>query len=152
MKLFRAACNMRSQSKEIAALTKKRRTDLYVPDTFSYLMPLGSNADTLDGLNAHLVIVDELHAIKGRAVYDVMKQSQSSRRQPIMLEITTSGFERESIFDDQYEYAVNVVEGKTPEPVDDFLALLYELDERDEWQDESAWIKANPDAFVAAIR
>lgn len=144
MKLFRAACNMRSQSKEIAALTKKRRTDLYVPDTFSYLMPLGSNADTLDGLNAHLVIVDELHAIKGRAIYDVMKQSQSSRRQPIMLEITTSGFERESIFDDQYEYAVNVVEGKTPEPVEDFLALLYELDERDEWMDESAWIKANP--------
>lgn len=143
-KVFKAACNMRAQSAEIAALTKKRRTDLYVPDTFSFFMPLGSNADTLDGLNAHLVIIDELHAIRGRALYDVMKQSQSSRRQPLMLEITTSGFERESIFDDQYQYACDVVEGKTPEPVEDFLALLYELDERDEWLDEKAWIKANP--------
>lgn len=143
-KVFKAACNMRAQSPEIAALTKKRRNDLYVPDTFSFFTPLGANADTLDGLNAHLVIVDEMHAIRGRALYDVMKQSQSSRRQPLMLEITTAGFERESIFDDQYQYACDVIDGKTPEPVNDFLALLYELDERDEWQDESAWIKANP--------
>lgn len=143
-KVFRAACNMRAQSPEIAALTKKRRSDLYVPDTFSMFTPLGANADTLDGLNSHLVIVDEMHAIKGRQLYDVMKESQSSRRQPLMLEITTNGFERESIFDDQYEYAVRVIEGKTPEPVHNFLALLYELDERDEWLDERMWIKANP--------
>ena len=143
-KAFKAACNMRAQSPEIAALTKKRRTDIYAPDSFSFFTPLGANADTLDGLNAQLVIVDELHAIKGRAIYDVMKQSQSSRRQPLMLQITTSGFERESIFDDQYQYACDVVEGKTPEPVDDFLALLYELDEREEWTNENAWIKANP--------
>ena len=143
-KVFRAACNMRAQSPEIAALTKKRRSDLYVPDTFSSFTPLGANADTLDGLNSHLVIVDEMHAIRGRELYDVMKESQSSRRQPMMLEITTNGFERESIFDDQYEYAVRVIEGKTPEPVDNFLALLYELDERDEWLDERAWVKANP--------
>ena len=143
-KVFRAACNMRAQSPEIAALTKKRRSDLYVPNTFSSFTPLGANADTLDGLNSHLVIVDEMHAIKGRQLYDVMKESQSSRRQPLMLEITTNGFERESIFDDQYEYAVRVIEGKTPEPVHNFLALLYELDEREEWLDESAWVKANP--------
>ena len=143
-KVFRAACNMRAQSPEIAALTKKRRSDLYVPNTFSMFTPLGANADTLDGLNSHLVIVDEMHAIKGRQLYDVMKESQSSRRQPLMLEITTNGFERESIFDDQYEYAVRVIEGKTPEPVHNFLALLYELDEREEWLDESAWVKANP--------
>lgn len=143
-KVFRAACNMRAQSPEIAALTKKRRSDLYVPDTFSMFTPLGANADTLDGLNSHLVIVDEMHAIKGRQLYDVMKESQSSRRQPLMLEITTNGFERESIFDDQYEYAVRVIEGKTPEPVHSFLALLYELDEREEWLDEKAWVKANP--------
>lgn len=143
-KVFRAACNMRAQSPEIAALTKKRRSDLYVPATFSMFTPLGANADTLDGLNSHLVIVDEMHAIKGRQLYDVMKESQSSRRQPLMLEITTNGFERESIFDDQYEYAVRVIEGKTPEPVHNFLALLYELDEREEWLDESAWVKANP--------
>ncbi|MBO7670720.1 MAG: terminase large subunit [Oscillospiraceae bacterium] len=143
-KVFKAACNMRAQSPEIAALTKKRRSDLYMPDTFSYFTPLGANADTLDGLNSHLVIVDEMHAIRGRQLYDVMKESQSSRRQPLMLEITTNGFERESIFDDQYAYAVAVIEGKTPEPVDDFLALLYELDERDEWLDEAMWVKANP--------
>ncbi|HEX9059961.1 MAG TPA: terminase large subunit, partial [Clostridia bacterium] len=62
-KTFKSACDMRSQSPEISALTKKRRSDIYMPLTLSKFEALASEADTLDSLNAHLVVIDELHAI-----------------------------------------------------------------------------------------
>jgi phage terminase large subunit-like protein len=91
-----------------------------------------------------MVILDECHAIKDRNLYDVMKQAMSaeSRKQPLFLTITTSGFNREGIFDELYEYADNVLNGN----VDDehFLSFVYELDSLDEWDQEDCWIKANP--------
>ena len=77
---------------------KKRRNDLYFPATASTFEALASDSNTLDGLNSHAVIIDELHAIKDRNLYEVMKQSTSSRRQPIVIMITTAGTVRESVF------------------------------------------------------
>lgn len=110
-KAFKSACAMRSQSPEIRAIVNKRRTDMYMPLTFSSFEPLSSDSDTLDGLNAHLVIIDELHAIKDRNLYEVMKQSTSSRKQPLVVMITTAGTVRENIFDDIYNYANNILNG-----------------------------------------
>ena len=129
-KAFKSACAMRAQSPEIRALITKRRTDMYMPSTFSSFEPLSSDSDTLDGLNSHLVIIDELHAIKDRNLYEVMKQSTSSRRQPLVVMITTAGTVRECIFDDIYEYANNVLDGEIKK--DAFLPILYELDKEDE--------------------
>lgn len=141
-KAFKSACAMRSQSPEIRAIVNKRRTDMYMPSTFSSFEPLSSDSDTLDGLNAHLVIIDELHAIKDRNLYEVMKQSTSSRTQPLVVMITTAGTVRENIFDDIYNYANNVLEGTIKN--DAFLPVLYELDKTEEWQDIKCWAKANP--------
>ena len=141
-KAFKSACAMRSQSPEIRAIVNKRRTDMYMPSTFSSFEPLSSDSDTLDGLNAHLVIIDELHAIKDRNLYEVMKQSTSSRKQPLVVMITTAGTVRENIFDDIYNYANNVLEGTIKN--DAFLPVLYELDKTEEWQDIKCWAKANP--------
>lgn len=141
-KSFRSAVAMRSQSPEIRAIVNKRRTDMYMPSTFSSFEPLASDSNTLDGLNAHLVIIDELHAIKDRNLYEVMKQSTSSRRQPLVVMITTAGTVRECIFDDIYSYANNVLDGTIKN--DSFLPILYELDRTDEWQDVKCWSKANP--------
>ena len=140
-KAFKSACAMRAQSPEIRALITKRRTDMYMPSTFSSFEPLSSDSDTLDGLNSHLVIIDELHAIKDRNLYEVMKQSTSSRRQPLVVMITTAGTVRECIFDDIYEYANNVLDGVIKN--DAFLPILYELDKADEWKDIKCWQKAN---------
>ena len=72
-------------------------------------------------------------------------QGTSARRQPLVLEITTNGFVRNSIFDAQYEYATKWLDGKaTGEKAERFIAFIFELDEREEWQDEGAWVKANP--------
>ena len=141
-KAFKSACAMRVQSPEIRALISKRRTDMYMPSTFSSFEPLSSDSDTLDGLNSHLVIIDELHAIKDRNLYEVMKQSTSSRRQPLVVMITTAGTVRECIFDDIYDYANNVLNGTIKN--DSFLPVLYELDKTEEWKDIKCWQKANP--------
>lgn len=141
-KAFKSAVAMRSQSPEIKAIVNKRRTDMYMPSTFSSFEPLSSDSNTLDGLNAHLVIIDELHAIKDRNLYEVMKQSTSSRRQPLVVMITTAGTVRECIFDDMYDYANNVLDGTIKN--DSFLPVLYELDKPNEWQDIKQWSKANP--------
>lgn len=141
-KAFKSACAMRAQSPEIRAIINKRHTDMYMPSTFSSFEPLSSDSDTLDGLNSHLVIIDELHAIKDRNLYDVMKQSTSSRRQPLVVMITTAGYVRECIFDEIYDYANNVLNGTVKN--DSFLPVLYELDKTEEWKDIKCWAKANP--------
>jgi len=134
--------NMIKQSPELSKHIKKRKTDLYFPATFSKFQPLGKNSDTMDGLNSHLVIFDEAHSVRDRNVYEVMKQSQSARRQPLMVTITTAGTVRECIFDDLYEYACNLVDGNFSD--DTFLPVLYELDSQEEYLSEENWIKANP--------
>lgn len=140
--LFDETHNMIKQSPDLSRHIKKRKSDLYFPLTMSRFQPLGKNSDTLDGLNAHLVIMDELHGVKDRNLYEVMKQSQSARRQPLLIMITTAGTVRECIFDDIYSYACNVVDGKFED--DAFLPILYELDDREEWTDFTKWEKANP--------
>lgn len=140
--VFDETLNMIKQSPYLSKHIKKRKSDLYFPLTMSKFQPLGKNSDTLDGLNAHCVIMDELHGVKDRNLYEVMKQSQSARRQPLLIMITTAGTVRECIFDDMYEYACSVVDGKFED--DNFLAILYELDKREEWTDFRTWEKANP--------
>ena len=140
--IFDETHNMIKQSPDINKFIKKRKSDLYFPLTMSKFQPLGKNSDTLDGLNAHCVIMDELHSVKDRNLYEVMKQSQSTRRQPLLIMITTAGTVRECIFDDIYAYACSVVDGTFND--DTFLPIIYELDSRAEWKDPQAWEKANP--------
>lgn len=140
--LFDEAHNMIKQSPALARHFRKRKSDLYYEPAMSKFQPLARNSDTLDGLNASFVIMDELHGVKDRNLYEVMRQSQSARRQPLMIMITTAGTVRECIFDDMYTYAANVADGVIADL--HFLPILYELDERSEWTDPAAWIKANP--------
>jgi len=140
--VFTEAVNMVSQSPALSKHIKKRKTDLYFPVTFSKFEPLASDSNSLDGLNVHNGIIDELHAIKDRNLYDVIKQAMSAREQPLLDMITTAGFVRENIFDSIYDYACRVLDGLVED--ERFLAFIYELDDRDEWTDFRMWEKANP--------
>lgn len=140
--VFNEAKNMVAQNKLLNKHIKKRKSDLYFAKTFSTFEPLASDSDTLDGLNLHCGIIDELHSIKDRNIYDTTKQSMSARQQPLLLMITTAGFIRENIYDERYEYADNVINGIIED--DRFIAFIYELDEKQEWTKENCWIKANP--------
>ena len=140
--VFTEAVNMVAQSPYLSKHIKKRKTDLYFPITFSKFEPLSSDSNSLDGLNVHYGIIDELHAIKDRNLYDVIKQAMTAREQPILDIITTAGFVRECIYDSIYDYACNVLDGFVED--ERFLAFIYELDDREEWTDFRMWEKANP--------
>lgn len=140
--VFSEAVNMISQSPALSKHVKKRKSDLYFPVTFSKFEPLASDSNSLDGLNVHNAIMDELHAIKDRNLYDVIKQAMSAREQALLDMITTAGFVRECIFDSIYKYACEVLDGIVED--DRFLAFIYELDDRSEWTDFRMWEKANP--------
>ena len=145
MKGFTAAYNMVLKSPALARHVRKRVGDLYCPDNLGKIQALSSNTNTGDGLDVSGAVVDELAAIKDRDLYDLTKQGMSARDNPLLFCITTNGFVRENIFDSQYEYASKWLSGKLDgEDAERFFAAIYELDERDEWQDEAAWPKANP--------
>lgn len=107
-----------------------------------FITTLSSQTRRLDGLDVHFAVFDELAACTNRDQYDLVKQGMSARDQPMMLCITTNGFERGNIFDDRYDYGCGILDGTVKD--DRFLPIVYELDRREEWTDESAWVKANP--------
>lgn len=144
--VFNECHNMVKQSTALSAHVRKRKTDLYFPPTLSTLQPLGANYDTLDGLNGSCIVIDELHEVK-RELYEVLKQSQSARTQPLLLCITTAGTNRESVYDSVYEYACKVADGIVDDPT--YFPVLYELDARSEWDDPKAWCKANPSLGIS---
>lgn len=141
-KAFTACHNMVRQSPELRKLIRKRAADLYCAGNLGIIKALSSNSNGLDGLDSHMGVVDELAAIRNRDLYDLVKQSGSARDQSLMFTISTNGFIRENIFDQQYDYAKKWIKGEVED--EHFLALIYELDSADEWTDESCWIKANP--------
>lgn len=110
--------------------------------------PLASDSDTLDGLNVHCVLMDEIHQWKqGKALYDIMADGVSAREQPLDYITSTAGTIREDIYDQKYEEAEMVINGYAdPDGYKDehFIAFIYELDSRKEWTDEKCWKKANP--------
>ncbi|MDO6451727.1 terminase large subunit [Oceanobacillus profundus] len=141
---FNAAHKMIQQSPLLKKHIRKRANDLYFALNFGFIKALASNANSLDGLDVHGATIDELAAIKNRDIYDLVKQAMGARRQPLLFTITTNGFVRDGIFDSQYEYANNLLYGKLKEKNRRFLPFIYELDSRDEWDQEDMWEKANP--------
>lgn len=133
-----------------------------VTQTDSSLKALSAEANTLDGLNPHGCIVDELHAHRTREVWDVMESATGSRSQPLLMAITTAGSNRSGICYEVRGYLCDVlnatlhkheglgykVDGATVED-DTFFGLVYTLDDEDDWQDEANWIKANPNLGVS---
>jgi phage terminase large subunit-like protein len=131
--------------KQSEALRKRIRitiSELAYDKTFSTFKPLSSESDTQDGLNPHGGFIDELHAIKDKNIVDVVVDGMSAREQPMLFITSTMGTLRENIFDEKYEYAENVIYDKFSD--ERLLAVIYELDDREEWKDEGCWQKANP--------
>lgn len=110
--------------------------------------PLASDSDTLDGLNIHCVLMDEIHQWKqGKALYDIMADGVSAREQPLVYMTSTAGTIREDIYDQKYDEAEMVINGyDDPEGYKDehFIAFIYELNSRKDWTKEECWEMANP--------
>lgn len=131
-------------SKRVRSLVAELDTDF----NDGVFKPLASDSDTLDGLNIHCVLMDEIHQWKqGKALYDIMADGVSAREQPLVYITSTAGTIREDIYDQKYDEAEMVINGyDDPEGYKDehLIAFIYEIDNRKEWTDESCWKKANP--------
>jgi len=145
--IWREACSMIKKS---PALNKK--LDLRVSvirsrfneGTFE---PLGSDSDKLDGLNVHGALIDELHALKDKNLYDVLIDGMTAREQPLCIITTTAGTVRDNIYDLKYDECERIINGyDDPAGYKDetILPIVYELDKREEWTDPTCWAKANP--------
>jgi phage terminase large subunit-like protein len=140
------AARMRDKSPALKARIGKFVNNLHVLETASKMEPLGADADTLDGLNPSAVIIDELHAHKSRMVVDVMETALGARRQPLQFEITTAGYDRQSVCWERREYVRKVLErGLDDDTVFGYIATI---DADDQWTDERCWAKANPNLAI----
>lgn len=135
------------------------KDNLNIPNTAAKFEPLGSDSDSLDGLNVHGAIVDELHAHKNRETWDLLDTATGARRQPLMFGITTAGVDRHSLCWDLHDYTERILLEVAKD--DSFFGVIYTLDpkvtdgdgrvieEGDDWEDEACWVKANPNLGVS---
>lgn len=135
---------------------------LWIDSSASTLRAMSADGGVLDGLNVHGGIIDELHAHKTREVWDVIETATGSRQQPLVWAITTAGSNRAGICYEQRGYVCKILnstlkahgglgyEVKGDAAVDEtYFGAIYTIDDEDEWTDENAWIKANPNLGVS---
>jgi len=147
MEMVKRSPALRRRIQMVGTTPKAQGANMFVPETSSKFEPLGADVDSLDGLNVHGAIVDELHAHKTRAMWDVIETATGARRQPLIWAITTAGFNRDGICYELREYSVQVLEGLVQD--DNWFAYIATIDEGDDPFDEGCWIKANPNLGIS---
>ncbi len=146
-------------AKQMAERTPDMRTylglaimqhSITVAHTASSFKPLAAEGSTLDGLNVHFCVLDELHAHKTRAVYDVIDTARGAREQPLLWNITTSGTDLSGICYERRTYTTKILE----RVIDDHstFGIIYTIDDGDNPFVESSWAKANPNWLVSVLR
>jgi phage terminase large subunit-like protein len=108
----------------------------------SKFLPLSAEGSTLDGLNVHFAVIDELHAHKTRAVYDVIDTARGAREQSLLWNITTAGTDRSGICYERRTHVTKILDGVIDDPT--MFGIVYTLDENDDPHDPATWAKANP--------
>jgi phage terminase large subunit-like protein len=142
--VFNAAMKMVENDPELSDRIKVLATNKRMVDkpTGSIYQALSAEAYSKHGFNASMVIYDELHAAPNRELWDVLRTSQGARREPLMVAITTAGFDKTSICWELWDYARKVRDGDVVDPA--FFQVLYEAPEGSDWTDEAVWRAANP--------
>lgn len=141
--MYREAMKMVMASPELSAtvMIKESTKTLVGPDAAKY-RALSADAHRQDGLNASVVLIDELHCQQNRELWDKLRYAGTSREQPLLLSITTAGGDMETICGEQYTYAKQVLADETIDYT--FFAYIAEAGPDDDWSDEETWKKANP--------
>lgn len=144
------AVRMVKASPSLRARVRAYRDNLHVLATGSKYEPLGADADTMDGLNVHGALVDELHAHRHRDLWDRLETATGARSQPLMIGITTAGDDETGLCWELHEGARRVLEGLSED--DALFGYVAEPDEGDDWKDPTTWAKGNPNLGVSVTR
>lgn len=108
----------------------------------SELIVTASDPSKLDGLNVSFGLIDELHEAPNGQMYNVLKSSMGSRDEPLLIVITTAGFNTESFCYQQRTYCADVLSGIKKDETQ--FAIIYTIDSEDDFTDPGIWEKANP--------
>lgn len=127
---------------------KVYRNDIRFPKNNGSLKVISADASTGDGLNPSLVILDELHEAKDSKMFDVLRSGMGFRQQPLMLSITTAGYNITGFCHEYETYCKEVLSGQKMD--DSLFALIYTLDDGDDWTKEKNFIKSNPNYGISA--
>lgn len=122
-------------------------TKIYQPGTASDFVPLGQDSNTEDGHNIHVGIIDEYHEHPNSNMKGVIQHGMSARRQPLLFTITTAGFDTRSPAYQEERYIKSLLDGTVEN--DRYFAIIYTLDDNDDWRDSNNWIKSNPNLGVS---
>ena len=147
---FNAYYQMIMAEPELLGMVKKRRTDVYINESNSSAAPLAFTAKRSDGLNISLGVCDEIASWPGQQgikFYDVLRSSFGARKQPLLLSISTSGYENEGAFDELVKRSTGVLRGTSEESR--LLPLLYMIDDTKKWNDINELQKSNPNLGVS---
>lgn len=147
--VFDVARNMSMREPEFLARfgVDVGKHDITVAGTASSFKPLNAEGSTLDGLNVHSAAVDEVHAHKTRAVWDVIESADGARSQPLISAITTAGSDRSGICYELRDYTIKVLTGVVVDEA--WFGVIYTIDDGDVWHDPKVWRKANPNLGVS---
>ena len=149
--VYDALYQMILKDPEMAEMTQKRRTDLYIEATNSSAKPIAFSEKKSDGLNPNLVTCDEVAAWnppeQSLKQYEVLKSAMGARRQPMILNITTAGYINDGIYDELIARATAVINGTSRET--QFAPFLYMIDDVDKWNDINELKKSNPNMGVS---
>lgn len=148
--LFRHASEMIGMESELSvrcvvkpSLKVIERTD----GEWSVFKALSADAKTKHGLSPSFVAVDELHAHPDGELVRTLTTGTGSRKQPLVIYITTADYQRVSICNEKYEHAARVRDGDSKDH--GFLPVIYEAGPDDDWTDPEVWKKANPNLGVS---
>ena len=129
-------------SQKVNQLLGISKASMHVIETNSKVEAIASDSDKQDGLNPHFGIVDEYHAHKTSDVLEVLETAMGARNQPLLFVITTAGFNEQGPCFQLRRVACDILQGKKKD--ESFFAIIYTLDDEDDWHDEKNWIKSNP--------
>lgn len=121
---------------------KVYRSSIELPCTASKINVFSADASGKDGFNASVGIIDEYHSAKTTAMRDIIKSSMGMRRDPMLLTITSAGFDKSLPCYQLRTTCIEILSGLKTD--DSTFAMIFGLDEGDDWTDENAWIKSNP--------
>lgn len=157
---FRDANIMAQKSPELSGLLDIGEHNIAYHTTFSFLRPISSEHRGLDGKRVHFCIVDEVHEHPHPLVVNKMVAGLKGRRQPMIMEITNSGFDKTTVCGEHHDYGVEILEETKRN--ESWFVYICGLDpcarhakegdrepkegckKCDQWTDEKVWIKANP--------
>lgn len=146
--IFNEAQRMVRSSPELREMVGVFKHNLSIDETASKFEPLSADEKTLDGLNPHCILVDELHKHRSRALLEVMDSAVGSRRQALLWAITTAGDDSTTtVYATENKHATEVLEGVFED--DATFAYIATIDAGDRWDDPRAWAKANPNLGVS---